>query len=62
MLHIDPKMLGRLNEIETDLHTRRTRAEGEGWLGELEGIDLTSPSSTANVLTRNASASCHQAL
>jgi integrase len=41
MLHVDPKMLGRLDEIETDLLNRRARAEAEGWLGELEGIDLT---------------------
>jgi len=34
-------MLPRLNEIETDLHARRSRAETEGWLGEIESIDLT---------------------
>jgi hypothetical protein len=41
VLHIDPGMLPRLSEIETDLHARRSRAEAEGWLGEIEGIDLT---------------------
>ncbi|MFD0526063.1 recombinase [Kitasatospora arboriphila] len=41
MLHIDPKMLDRLAEIEADLLSRRERAEAEGWLGEIEGIDLT---------------------
>ncbi|MEU8804908.1 site-specific integrase [Spirillospora sp. NPDC048819] len=41
MLHIKPKMLDRLVEIETDLLTRRERAQAEGWLGEIEGIDLT---------------------
>jgi integrase len=41
MLQVDPKMLGRLEEIETDLLARRAHAEAEGWLGELEGIDLT---------------------
>ena len=41
VLHIDPDMLPRLNEIETDLHARRSRAATEGWLGEIEGIDLT---------------------
>jgi site-specific recombinase XerD len=41
MLRIDPKMLPRLQELETDLLARRARAEAEGWLGELEGIDLT---------------------
>jgi hypothetical protein len=34
-------MLPRLNEIEADLLTRRSRAESEGWLGEIEGIELT---------------------
>jgi hypothetical protein len=34
-------MLPRLDEIEGDLLTRRVRAEAEGWLGEIEGIDLT---------------------
>jgi hypothetical protein len=34
-------MLQRLNEIEADLFMRRSRAEAEGWLGEIEGIDLT---------------------
>jgi integrase len=41
MLAINPKMLPRLNEIEDDLLARRTRAEHEAWLGEVEGIDLT---------------------
>lgn len=34
-------MLPHLNEIEADLHARRSRAETEGWLGEIEGMDLT---------------------
>lgn len=41
MLQINPAMLPRLDELETDLITRRARAESEGWLGELEGLDLT---------------------
>ncbi len=41
MLRIDPAMIGRLTEIETDLIGRRTRAVERGWLGEIEGIDLT---------------------
>ena len=41
MLDINPKMLPRLDEIESDLLARRARAEHEGWLGEVEGIDLT---------------------
>lgn len=34
-------MLPRLDEIEADLSARRGRAEQEGWLGEVQGIDLT---------------------
>ncbi|WP_406319984.1 hypothetical protein OHA77_12570 [Streptosporangium sp. NBC_01639] len=41
MLNVNPKMLDRLNEIEADLLVRRERAEAEGWIGEIEGIDLT---------------------
>ncbi len=41
MININPKMLPRLDEIEDDLVDRRSRAEHEGWLGEVEGIDLT---------------------
>ena len=41
MININPKMLPRLDEIEDDLQARRSRAAYEGWLGEIEGIDLT---------------------
>ncbi|WP_067431411.1 site-specific integrase [Nocardioides jensenii] len=41
MLLVDPKMIPRLDEIHTDLLARRAHAETEGWLGEIEGIDLT---------------------
>jgi hypothetical protein len=41
MLHVNPKMLPRLEELEDDLQRRRERAVDEGWLGEIEGIDLT---------------------
>jgi hypothetical protein len=41
VLNINPKMLPRLDEIETDLLALRARAEQEGRLGEIEGIDLT---------------------
>jgi hypothetical protein len=41
MININPKMLPRLDEIEDDLQARRGRAAHEGWLGEIEGIDLT---------------------
>lgn len=41
MLNVDPSMVGRLEEIRADLAIRGERARVEGWLGELEGIDLT---------------------
>ncbi|MBI4942114.1 MAG: site-specific integrase [Actinobacteria bacterium] len=41
MLHIDPAMIDRLDEIHTDLLARRAHAETQGWQGELQGIDLT---------------------
>ncbi|TMR95084.1 recombinase [Nonomuraea basaltis] len=41
MTNINPKMLPRLDEIELGLLARRARAEAEGGLGEIEGIDLT---------------------
>ncbi|MDL4817373.1 tyrosine-type recombinase/integrase [Actinomadura opuntiae] len=41
MLHINRKMLSRLDELEADLHERKKRASAEGWIGEVEGIDLT---------------------
>lgn len=41
LLQVDPVMPGRLDEIKTDLITRRGLAETKGCLGELEGIDLT---------------------
>ncbi|WP_429425581.1 tyrosine-type recombinase/integrase [Nocardia sp. GAS34] len=41
MLSVDPKMLTRLDELEEDLIARRSRANEEGWRGEVEGLDLT---------------------
>lgn len=41
MLRVDPKMIDRLDEIQDDLIARKAHAETEGWLGEIEGIDLT---------------------
>ncbi|MEW2077333.1 hypothetical protein ACFZAG_36260 [Streptomyces sp. NPDC012403] len=29
------------SELEADLLQRRTQAEAKGWIGEIEGIDLT---------------------
>ena len=40
MLRIDPRMLARLDELESDL-SPAANAPAEGWLGELEGLDLT---------------------
>lgn len=34
-------MLSRLDELEADLIARKNQAEQQGWLGELEGLDLT---------------------
>jgi hypothetical protein len=41
MLHINPKMVPRLNELQADLEERRDRAVAEGWVGEIEVIELT---------------------
>jgi hypothetical protein len=41
MLQIDHGAIDRLDEIHTDLLLWRNLAETKGWLGELEGIDLT---------------------
>ena len=41
MLQVNPRMLVRLDELETDLLDRRNRAETENWAGEIEGIDMT---------------------
>ena len=41
MLHVEPRMVPRLDEIEADLNARRDRAESEGWRGEIEGIEVT---------------------
>jgi hypothetical protein len=41
MLHLDPGMLPRMQQLQDDLVARRRRAVDEGWLGEVDGIDLT---------------------
>ncbi|GAA1817614.1 site-specific integrase [Agromyces neolithicus] len=41
MLHVEPQMVDRLDDIETDLIARQQRAESEGWRGEIEGIEVT---------------------
>lgn len=40
-LQVNPKMISRLDELETDLINRKQRAEQERWHGEIEGLDLT---------------------
>ncbi|MEG8184204.1 site-specific integrase [Nocardia terpenica] len=40
-LHVNPKMVFRLDELEADLEARRWRAAEDNWLGEIEGIDRT---------------------
>ena len=34
-------MLSRLRELDDDLVVRRGRAVAEGWLGEIDGLELT---------------------
>lgn len=41
MLHLAPNMIGRLDELETDLLHRQAEAHARGWLGELDGLQLT---------------------
>jgi integrase len=41
MLQPDPAQRGRLEEIIENLEERRTEAEQRGWLGELEGLDIS---------------------
>jgi hypothetical protein len=36
-----PEDAACLDELKEDLVARRGRAEREGWLGEIEGINLT---------------------
>ena len=40
MLHVNPKMIPRLDELEKDLEARMERAEIEAWTGEIEGIQF----------------------
>ena len=40
-LHVNPKMLARPDELESDLLDRRDRAEAENRVGEIGGIDMT---------------------
>ncbi|MFD8308453.1 hypothetical protein ACFV29_39930 [Streptomyces sp. NPDC059690] len=41
MLRPDPAQQGRLTEIRDNLLARITEAEREGWLGEIEGLEIS---------------------
>jgi len=41
MLWPDPEQRPRLVEIRDNLHARITEAEREGWLGEIEGLQIS---------------------
>jgi hypothetical protein len=41
MLRADPDQRGRLEEIATNLQERLTEARDRGWLGEVEGIEVS---------------------
>ena len=41
MLRPDPAQRRRLEEIQVNLTNRRVEAQNNGWLGELEGIDIS---------------------
>ncbi|MGP4000881.1 site-specific integrase [Streptomyces sp. 8N706] len=55
MLSINPKMLPRLDELEEDLLARRERAVAGDRRGEIDGLDLTSPSCAASASRPGAS-------
>ena len=48
-----PRCCPGLDEIEDDLQARRSRAAHEGWLGEVEGLDLTLTFLRQNANRRN---------
>ncbi len=41
LLRPDPAQLGRLTEIEQNLHARITEAHQRGWTGEIEGLQIS---------------------
>ena len=51
VLHMTRRCWPAWTRLEADLLTRRGRAEAEGWLGEIEGIDLTLASCAASATT-----------
>jgi hypothetical protein len=57
-LHINSKMLLRLDELEADLENRKKRASAEEWLGEIEGIERALPAPTRQA--RRRSRTTHQ--
>jgi len=57
MPHVNPKMLARLDELETDLVDRRTRAQAEGWADDRGSRHDPHPSSEPNVTTPTTASS-----
>jgi len=41
MLRPDPRQQLRLEEIKSNLHDRLAEAHANGWLGEVEGLEVT---------------------
>nr|WP_328744635.1 site-specific integrase [Streptomyces sp. NBC_00285] len=49
VLQIDPRQRGRLIEIIQNLHERIREARGNGWLGEVEGLQASLDAATAKL-------------
>ena len=41
MLHVEPQMIARIDDLESDLIARSERAHAEGWRGEIKGLEVT---------------------
>jgi hypothetical protein len=49
VLQIDPRQRGRLIEIIQNLRGRISEARGNGWLGEVEGLQVSLDAATAKL-------------
>lgn len=49
VLQIDPRQRGRLIEIIHNLRERTREARGNGWLGEVEGLQVSLDAATAKL-------------
>ncbi|MGA4980123.1 hypothetical protein [Streptomyces cinereoruber] len=49
VLQIDPRQRGRLIEIIRNLRERIREARGNGWLGEVEGLQVSLDAATAKL-------------